>query len=181
MKMTVTEALAEIKTIAKRLEKKRAFVLSFLWRQEKLKDPLAKDGGSPEAIKKEMQGIGDLENRVVSIRRAIQHANDTTSITLEGGAQRTISELLTWRREVAPGQKKLLEDIRTAIDAVRRDATKKGLQVTATAQEAKPDDVVINVNESALAKDIEQMEIWLGHLDGQLSLKNATTMIELPD
>ena len=44
--ITVTEALAEIKTTQKRIEKKREHILNFAWRQERMKDPLERDGGS---------------------------------------------------------------------------------------------------------------------------------------
>lgn len=39
MGMTITEALAEIKTIGKRLEKKRAAIAGNLARDSRLKDP----------------------------------------------------------------------------------------------------------------------------------------------
>ena len=38
-------------------------------------------------------------------------------------------------------------------------------------------DVVINLDEKALADELEGIETTLGTLDGQLSLKNATTVI----
>lgn len=40
-------------------------------------------------------------------------------------------------------------------------------------------DIRVNVSENDLAKDLEQMETILGTLDGQLSLKNATVVIEV--
>lgn len=46
MALTITEALAEIKTVGKRVEKKREFIKAFLARQDGVKDPLEKDGGS---------------------------------------------------------------------------------------------------------------------------------------
>ena len=48
--LTITEALAEIKTLEKRIQKKQEFVGSFLYRQEQFKDPLAAQGGSPAAL-----------------------------------------------------------------------------------------------------------------------------------
>lgn len=48
--MTITEGLAEIKTIGKRIEKKRTFVLNYVARQNMFVDVLAKEGGSEAAI-----------------------------------------------------------------------------------------------------------------------------------
>lgn len=44
--------------------------------------------------------------------------------------------------------------------------------------DAKPTDIVVNVDEQQLAKDIERLEETLGTLDGVLSLKNATVMLD---
>ena len=48
--MTITEALAEIKTIQKRIDKKREFILHHTYRQHTLRDLLEKDGGSPKVV-----------------------------------------------------------------------------------------------------------------------------------
>ena len=73
--MTITEALAETKTIDKRISKKRTFVTDYLFRQDALRDPLEKEGGSVAAIEATRQAIGDLEKRLVDIRRAIARAH----------------------------------------------------------------------------------------------------------
>ena len=54
-KLTITEALAEIKTIGKRLEKKREHVKGFLFRQDVFKDPFYSEGGSFSMIERERQ------------------------------------------------------------------------------------------------------------------------------
>lgn len=84
MPITITEALAEIKTIIKRVEKKREFITAYLSRQEGVKDPLEKQGGSFENIRKEQQAILDLEDRIVSLRRGIQIANELTIVNISG-------------------------------------------------------------------------------------------------
>ena len=56
MSITITEALAEIKTISKRLEKKRESIFNFVGRQDGIRDPLEKDGGSVEFIIREDSG-----------------------------------------------------------------------------------------------------------------------------
>jgi hypothetical protein len=175
--ITITEALAELKTIDKRIAKKREFVLAYLLRQEMFKDPLERDGGSVSAIKRETQAIRDLEERKIVIRRAIQRANEHNSVTV-GKQSRSIADWLVWRREVAPVQQQFLASIRGKIEQARQEATRKGGGLSTSAESAKPNDVIVNINEQDLARDIEQLEEVLGALDGQLSLKNATLTID---
>lgn len=174
--MTITEGLAELKTLGKRIEKKRQFVLNNLLRQECIKDPLEKDGGSVKAIEGERQSISDLETRAIAIRQAIADANEATSVTI-GKTTRSIAEWLIWRREVAPGQQQFLANIQGHVQKVRRDAQQKGLTVGAQGEVTRPEDIVVHVNETKLHNEIEEIEETLGVLDGQLSLKNATVTI----
>lgn len=177
--ITITEALAEIKTIGKRIEKKREFVNGFLARQDGVRDPLEKDGGSAAVIIAERQSIGDLENRIISLRRGIQRANDENTVSING-TSRSISEWLTWRRDIAPGQKAWLAGIRASLNQVRENAKRQGaaiISATATTADSKPTDIVVNIDERRLADEIETIEETLGILDGQLSLKNATVMV----
>lgn len=177
MGMTITEALAEIKTLNKRLEKKRAFVLSFLCRQDAIRDPLAKDGGSPLVISAERQSISDLEARIVTLRREIQRANEFESASV-GGMTKTIANWLVWRREVAPAQRTFLNSLRQNIENVRTQAKRQGSTVVpAGTAAAQPTDVIVNVDERTLAVEIESLEQTLGDLDGVLSLKNATVTL----
>ena len=177
--ITITEALAEIKVIDKRLAKKRDFIYAHLWRQESRKDPLLGDGGQQVVIERERQSIIDLEQRKVDIRMAINAANEQTEITV-AGVTKTIAEWLIWRRDVAPGTQMFLRNLSNNIAQVRREIQQKGLKVVrVTDENPKDDDIHINVNEVNLAADIELIETVLETLDGQLSLKNATTLIEL--
>jgi hypothetical protein len=180
MGITITEALAEIKTIGKRLVSKRNAINPYLARQEGVRDPLERDGGSAKYIAQERQAIGDLEERVIALRRGIQKANDTTSVTINGKA-RTISEWLTWRRDVAPGQKEFLSNLRNNLGNLRNQARQQNaalISATAITGETKPTDIVVNVDEAAINSEIEAIEDTLGQLDGQLSLKNATVTID---
>lgn len=177
MPITITEALAEIKTVGKRIEKKRETLLGFLGRQEGLKDPLEKDGGSIAFIARERQAVDDLEARIVVLRRGIQRANDGTPVTV-GGITKTISDWLVWRRDVAPKRKEFLTKLRTGVQSGREQAKRAGVGFVGPGETAsKPQDFVINVSETELALEIETMESILGELDGQLSLKNATVPI----
>lgn len=176
MSLTITEALAEIKTIGKRMEAKRAGIMPFVARQDGVRDPMERDGGSAKFITAERQALDDLGKRVIALRRGIQRANDTTAITV-GGVSHTISEWLTWRREIAPGVRAFLVQLRNQLNGIRDQAKRQGVAVGAPGTTAQPADFVININETELASQIESIEEILGTLDGQLSLKNATTPI----
>jgi hypothetical protein len=175
--MTVTEALAEIKTIVKRIASKREFIVKYLYRVDVLKDPLEKDGGSKEAIEREQQAIRDLEQRIVDLRRGIQTANEETKINI-GTTEKSIADWLVWRREVAPGlemfQNRLSSQLAVIRDTVKRQASTYN---PTSSQTEKPADVVVNISEQELASNKEYLDSILGQLDGQLSLKNATISI----
>jgi hypothetical protein len=176
--ITITEALAELRTIDRRIGKKREFVTTYLLRQEMFKDPLEKEGGSVSAIRRELQSIHDLEERKILIRRAIQQANEATMVTV-GKQTRSIADWLVWKRDVAPTLQAFLAQLRGKIEQARQEAARKGAGLSGSAESAKPNDVIVNVNEQQLARDIESLEETLGALDGQLSLKNATVLIDV--
>lgn len=174
MSLTITEALAEIKTIEKRIEKKRQSLVPFIGRQDGVRDPLEKSGGSIKYIKEELQSINDLGKRIVKLRTAIAKANADTTITI-GAQTNSIADWIIWRREVAPQIQKVYAEIRNQIGGIRQQAQRQGAAINVT--DAKPTDYVINLDEADLNKKIEEMEEMLGQLDGQLSLKNATVIV----
>ncbi len=174
---TITEALAEIPTIEKRIEKKSEFILNYLYRQSAVRDPHEKDGGSSTLIHRELQAIHDLQERIIKIRSAIQKANAENTITIFNET-RSIVDWLTWRREVAPEQQNFLKDMTSKINSMRQQAIRQGVNVT-DKDAGFSSDYVVNVNERELAEKIENLENILGTLDGQLSLKNATILIDL--
>jgi hypothetical protein len=177
--MTITEALAEIKLIDSKLDKKRSTIRTYLTRQDQLKDPLATEGGSVAFIKAEQQSIGDLENRKVTLRRAIARANEQTDVTV-GNATKSIADWLVWRRDVAPGRQSFLTQLWQTIEAARRDAQSRGYAVVEGASSVtRPGDIVVNVDVAALSREAENLVEVLGNLDGQLSLKNATVQVEV--
>lgn len=177
---TITEALAELKTIGKRVESKQAFVSQYVARQEIVRDPLLNQGGSAAAIKAELQSIADLQERAVAIRLAINAANVATVVNV-GGKERSISGWLTWRRDVAPKIKAFQQALRQGIANLRRETQAKGMQIVQNnaATDGNDKNVIINVDEKELADQIEAMETTLGTLDGILSLKNATITIDV--
>ncbi|MFI5421254.1 MAG: hypothetical protein ACHQ1H_09845 [Nitrososphaerales archaeon] len=180
MSTTITEALAEIKTIGKRIEKKRQSVATYLARDFRLKDPLEKDGGSVKFIVEERQGISDLENRIVSIRTAIQKSNLATQTTV-GNRTMTVAEWLTWRREVSSAAQGFLNSLNSGIRQIREKAQRDGGRVVSNATETEGKvalEVIVNIDEKALLEEQENMEKTLGELDGRLSLLNATTVVD---
>jgi hypothetical protein len=175
---TITEALAERKVIAKRIDNKRQAIYRYTVLSGGAKDPIREEGGSQAFIRDEMQAIGDLQARQVAILRAIQKANAETLIKI-GDEERTVADWLIWRRDVAPGVQQFLQNIVQGIVRSRDDAAKrKGIVVPAdAAATAKDQDIIVNINERQVVSQIEQIDMVLGSLDGQLSLKNATVIV----
>lgn len=177
--MTITEALAEIKTILKRIQSKREFIETYQFRIDSLKDPLDKDGGSAKAVSEAAQAISDLELRVVALRAAIAAANESNTITLEG-VEKSIGSWLIWRREIAPGQERFLLSLASKLANARSSvAGQKYRWGDAKSEQDKPVDIVVNIDETQLNANREQIKNILGQLDGQLSLKNATIMLSI--
>ncbi len=177
--ITITEALAELPTIEKRIGHKRDFIVNYLWRPDSMRDPHEKDGGSAELIRRELQSIGDLEERRILIRSAIQGANHANTLTI-GEKTRSIADWLTWRREVAPNHLAYLKDLFNRLANLRRKAAQEGVVVKENASVVGLNrDYVIHLNEAELSQAIETLENTLGVLDGKLSLLNATIKIEV--
>jgi hypothetical protein len=178
MAITITEALAEVKTIKARVAKRQETLGQYVIRDARLRDPLEGEGGSVEFVRRERQAIQDLQERVVAIRTAIQHANLTTSVTIQG-ATRTVTAWLNWRRDVSAEQKGLLTQLATGIARARQQNAAKGGRTTDDASTAAPGDLIVTISERQLAEDSERMEAILGELDGKLSLINATVTIDV--
>lgn len=172
---TITEALAEIKTTGKRIEKARDFVLNHLFLQGL--DPLADDGGTKNLVVAYMQKISDLEMNIVAYRTAINKANMVNTLTIKTES-RTIAEWLIWRRDVEGGHKNFLNQISTQIQKVRDQALQKQLTMTDGAV-TTPRDIGVNVSEKWLQEAIDKNVLVMGELDGLLSLANATTEIHI--
>jgi hypothetical protein len=184
-KLTITEALQEIKTIGKRLEKKRQTVGQYLARDSRFHDPFEKDGGSEKYITAERQSIADLESRVISIRTAIQRSNLDSQMAVNGRSM-SVAEWLTWRRELSANASSFLRAIVQTLMKTRQDVQSKGGKVIANVAQinesggpADPPQVIVNVDEKKVIAEQEETEQTLGDLDGKLSLFNATTVIEV--
>ena len=177
-KLTITEALAEIKTVGKRIAAKHAFVVQHLLRQAIVKDSLEREGGSPELVGRELQGVKDLFERVVMLRIGIQDANRKTKVTV-GKETRTIAEWLAWRKDVSKVEGDFYDDLQQRIVNARNNIAKQADRMTDVDRAAGGADIVVHLSETELAKRRESIQQVLGELDGQLSLKNATTFVEV--
>lgn len=189
MTETITEALAEIKTIEKRLEKKRQAVANNLARDSRLRDPLASADGmtSEKFIAQERQAIEDLEKRIVHIRTAIQRKNFETPCKVSETTM-SIQEWLNFRRDIADKRKLFLMTMTSQVRSLREQAQQKGARVTGVgissqaivqAGDKPPVELILHLDEKQLLQSTEQHEQIMGELDGKLSLLNATTVIDV--
>lgn len=175
---TITEALAELKIVGKKLDNQRTAAAEYLFRPENQKDPLEKQGGSVAFVAEKRQSVRDLESRFIAIRYAIATANQSNQITIEGETM-TIANWLVWKREVYPQRSAFLRALLNGIGQARRIAAKQQGSVTSDESKAKPGDIVVNLDEKALTDEIEKLDTIFGTLDGQLSLKNATLVVNV--
>lgn len=174
--LTITEALAEIATIDKRLPKKQEAILRFVVRDERQRDPLEKHSGSTQFIQSERQSVHDLNERRIALRRAITQANAETTLTVSG-VTRTIADWLVWKREVYQRERDLLNQINSRIESGRGEARKRGVALVSVDTGSDAGNIIACVDEQTLAREIEALEDTHGQLDGLLSLKNATTTV----
>jgi hypothetical protein len=182
--LTITEALQEIKTIGLRLTKKRNAITPYIARDSRVRDPFEVQGGSAKYIREERQSISDLETRQVAIRTAIQQANLSSSLTI-GNVTKSVSEWLTWRREIAENQKSFVGLLIAHVQKVRAEVQQKGGKLVSVASaevnmsQQNPTEVVVSVDEKDLLTEQDALENTLGVLDGKLSLFNAIAVIEI--
>lgn len=176
--ITITESLAELKLIKAKIDKKKAFILQNLGRQEGAKDQLEKSGGTSAVLAAEMQAIKDLQERFVRIRSAIATANANSVVEI-CGIKRSIADWLVWRRDVAPIIKDLERHISSGIQGIKKGAQQSNFKVLPPNESgSSPTDVIISLDEKKLAEASEQVQEILDTLDGKLSLHNATVQLE---
>lgn len=184
VQITITEALAELKTNLKKVQKKQEFILRYIAREERVRDPLLADGGSVQAIEREQQSILDLLQRNIKIRAEIQEVNLHTPLTINGKTL-SVAEWLIWKRDIAQLEKQNISSMTGRIAVVRNEASNRKVQmISATAVasgtvQPSENDILVNISEADLQKDAEDFEQTFGELDGKLSLLNATTFITL--
>lgn len=169
--ITITEALAELRTIAKRIAAKEEFIGGNIGRHSMAVDPHEGDGGSPKLVAEAMQARRDLCDRVVAIRTAIQKKNLSVVLSVAGQEQ-TVAEWLAWRRDVDSMDRNFLTKTARTISQTRqriRNEIPEGMEA----------DLLPHLNEKELAEAIEHHETVVGELDGQLTLSNSTNTISI--
>lgn len=176
-RLTITEALSEINLLKKKLESARNEMRTNLIRAKHMPDTFAAEGGLLKHNEAVMQSITDMGLRLVSIRSAIARANLANTITI-GSATRSIHDWLTWRREVMEADAKCISDIlarlRTHNDtASRQPQVYKDAEGTVHLIEYE-----LGLDIPALLKQVDAFTEVREKLDGQLSLKNATIVID---
>ena len=187
MKLTITEALAEIRLIQKRLATKRKYLLENVVRHSALRDPHESSGGQEATARQTKQGILDLERRHLRIRAAIQRSNLDTMLTVSPLADvdgevaveetRSVADWLVWRREIAAGQMKLERDIVSVV--TKNQEQLSALAKQATSETFRGGDLVVNVNVHDAEQRADAIQRLLGSLDGALTKHNSITQIEV--
>ena len=178
--MKITEALAELKTIVKRITKKQESVMRYFARQGNVVDPLADEGGSQKFVTEQRQAIRDLQTRIIWIRTAIQKANLGNELKI-GKTTRSVAEWLVWRREVAAMEKHACNSLQMGLDKVRKEVHDRKMKMVEGAQTQDSNVVIVYIKEVELAAEAESLEETLGTLDGKLSLFNAQTDIDVAE
>lgn len=173
---TVTEALAELATIDKRLTKKSQEMLPYVARLEQIKDPFVKTGGSEKYLAEQRQSFHDLIIRKIDLRGAIARSNAETMISI-GSVEMSVADWLVWKRECYQVTLNMLRGLLSQAQGARAEAQKRGVALITVESKASPEDIIVNLDEQKLLEEIEQLEEDYGRLDGLLSLKNATTQV----
>jgi hypothetical protein len=174
--LSISEALGQLAVIDQQIEKKQQLISDYLFRDAAVRDPLARDGGTAEVLAREYRSIQALLGRKVRIRRVVQSANEQATIT-HGDTTRSIADWLVWKREVVSDRSRFLVQLRNRIEQARREAPRHR---PAAAEKSSGSDLVVNLNEQELSSELELLEELQGYLAGQLALKNATVVVELP-
>jgi len=180
-KMTLTEALAEVKLCFNKIKKKERFIAEHLVQLERLKDPLESEGGSKVVVEKQIQSITDLSERIVKIRAAITQANQANTIELNG-TSRTIGDWLVIRRELLQRQEQFVDHLRNIILSARSQVVDEiGRKREQKLAQEKTEDLIVHLDENDLLRMIEGVTEVRERLDAQLSLKNARIEVEIAD
>jgi hypothetical protein len=173
---TITEALAELATIDKRLPKKTDALLPYVARLEQVKDPFAAHGGTDKYLREEVQSFGDLLLRKIELRAAIAKANAETQVTI-GGTTQSVADWLVWKRECYPLTRTLFQKLIAQVQRARTAAQEQKVGFAKEGEAQNPNDIIVCIDEQKLISDLDDLEEAYGRLDGLLSLRNATTQV----
>lgn len=173
--MTITEALAEIKLIGKKLDSKGDTILKNLTRFEHMPDVL---GDSKSVLAQEMQSMSDLWARHIKIRSAISKANLTETIKINDD-EMTISEWITWKREISAKELNMCTNIRNKLKMETDRAASNPQAYKDADQNNQFFKLICNLSYHQYVERSQYIQERLDKLDGLLSLKNATTIVEV--
>lgn len=169
-KMTITEAMAELKLIDKKIQKKSDFILSNISSSDIVPDSL--EGKGKERIKSEFKSISDLNKEYINIKKAINIANSENNVTINNNTM-TIQEWLNWKAYVYEREISLLNNTISLLNKKTEPRAYKDEDGN-----SKFEVITYNVDDEYISKEIETIMDSYERLDGQLSLKNATIVIE---
>lgn len=180
MLLSISEALAEIKLIEKKISKKRENIACHCIKMDHMPDPFEKErGGSQGFLKSEMQSCEDLLERHIKIRNLISKANLENEVTVEG-VTKNITSWLIFKREILSAQLSHLQSLKSTIERKLADAAARPqLYKKADETEAYLIKVSSNIDLNSLQKKIEDIITIQERLDGVLSMKNAQIQIDL--
>jgi len=175
---TITEALAELKTLDNRIQSAETFLLQYGLRQGSTIDPLSDEGGSEVVIPQRMQSLKDLLERKVAIRSAINAKNAETQVDV-CGVVRSVADWIIWRRETFKTELNAYKKFQNKILDARKQCIEKGFQLKDDgSQPTQVTEVASFISETEVQAKIEQLSEIESTLDGKLSLINATTTVE---
>lgn len=177
-KLTITEALSECKLIAKKIESANKSFLSSLTRFEHENDIHEKQGGSVVYLQRQIQSAQDNAGRLERIRRAVAASNANNKIEVLGESK-TVTEWLAWRKELSSAQKSVLSSAINIINSKKAEvAQRPSFYKMDKDAEPRLARLVVNAELEPLENKLLNLVEIEEKLDGQLSLKNATTTIE---
>lgn len=174
--MTILEALAEVRLLQKKVTDKQRQVLENLTRPKSRVDPLEKEGGSQEFVKRALQSIRDMENDIIAIRREINRASSENTITI-GDITMSVSDWLVWRREILPSDRMFQQRLVNQVSQERNRLKDTRFNQN---QVVPGEDLVVHIPETELAERGERIIEIEERLDGQISLMDAKTIVRVP-
>lgn len=183
--VTITEALATIKLVPKRINAKLQAARGYLIRERSTTDPLEKEGGSEAFVAATRQSVGDLIEDLVKMRTAVLGKSLSTELTIMIGERtttRTVQGWIIWRREAVPLLKELQGLLAIACQSAEQNAIKLKARVVEDLGVGEGrHDILVTFHQTGFHKEVEELEMVLAKLDAELSRINATTTLSVPD
>lgn len=176
-KLTITEALSELNLIKKKVDNKRKVVAGSLLRAKHEKDAFENVGGIRQFIIGELQAIDDLDSRFLKIKGSIAKANIENLITINGFTK-TIHDWLNWKRDLADTQKKFTFNLYSFPKGELERLSKQPQIYLDEKQEKHLVEFESTIDYPSFLKKSEELNDTFDRLDGQLSLKNATIVVD---